>query len=166
WQVIVGSPNKPFATFEVSPLNVNVSFLGQAFTVPLMVAINIAVSLSLLAGGIIMLIYSINPTKPYAKKLLGFAYRKPLYALLIFVIGLISTLLLTKVVTGLDVPLVGSANAKANDSMIQSLLGGVSITNVLFTATLQWPFYLAILSAALCITARIYDKKLRPPQQQ
>ncbi len=162
WQVTVGSVDKPFANFNASPLNMNLSFLGQAFTFPLIIAINISVILSLLAGGIAILIYSINPTKSYAKRLLGFSYRKPLYAFLIFVIGLIATLMLIKFTTGLDVPLIGSVNAKATGSIIQSLLGDVSITNVLFTAGFQWPFYLAIVSVGLCIAARLYNKKFAP----
>jgi len=162
WQVAVGSVDKPFAYFGTSPLNMNISFLGQTFTFPLILAINISVILSLLAGGIAILIYSVNPAKPYAKRLLDFSYRKPLYALLIFVIGMIATLVLIKSVVGLDVPLIGSVNSKATGSMIQSLLGGVSITNVVFTAGFQWPFYLAVVSVGFCIAARLYNKKIVP----
>lgn len=158
----MGSTDKPFANFGASPLNMNLNFLGQAFTFPLIIAINISVIISLLAGGIAILIYSINPAKSYSKRLLGFSYRKPLYALIIFVVGLISTMLLIKFVTGLDVPLFGVVNAKADGSMIQSLLGDVSITNVLFTAGFQWPFYLAAVSAGLCVAARLYNKRVVP----
>jgi hypothetical protein len=160
WQVTVGNVDQPFANFAVSPLNFNVDFLGQAFTFPLILAINISVVLSLLAGAIAILIYSINPAKPYAQKLLSFSYRKPLYALLIFVVGLAVSILLVKFVAGLDVPLVGALNSKASGSVFQSFLGGISITNVLFTANFQWPFYLAIVSVSLCIVARFYHRKI------
>ena len=166
WQVTVGSVDKPLANFGSSPLNMNISFLGQTFTFPLIIAINISVILFLLAGAIAILIYSINPIKPYAKRLLGFSYKKPLYALLIFIFGLIATLLLTKFVSGFDVPLIGSVNSKVNGSMIQSLLGGVSITNVLFTAAFQWPFYLAFVAVGLCIAAKLYDKKVATPPSE
>ena len=56
WQVTVGSVGKPFVDFGASPLNMNVSFLGQTFTFPLIMAINISVIISLLAGGITILI--------------------------------------------------------------------------------------------------------------
>lgn len=160
WQVSVGSVDSPLANFQVSPMSNNFSFLGQTFTFPLIMAINISVIFSLLAGGIAILVYSINPKKSYANKLLTFSYRKPLYALLIFVIGLFITIVLTKFVTGLDVPMIGSANSAVDGSIIQSLLGDISISNVLFTAGFQWPFYLVIVSAILCITARYYDKRI------
>ena len=165
WQVTVGSVDNPFARFDVSPLSNNYNFLGQQFTSPLIIAMNISVIISLFAGAITMLIYSINPAKPYAKRLLSFSYRKPLYALLFFVVGLIIVTVITKFVTGLDVPLIGSLNSQADGSIIQSLLGGVSITNVLFTAGFQWPFYLAVVSVGLCLSARFYDKKVVPPNQ-
>ena len=160
WQVSVGSVDSPLANFQVSPMSNNFSFLGQTFTFPLIMAINISVIISLLAGGIAILVSSINPKKSYANKLLTFSYRKPLYALLIFVIGLFITIVLTKSVTGLDVPMIGSTNSAVDGSIIQSLLGDISISNVLFTAGFQWPFYLVIVSAILCITARYYDKRI------
>ena len=160
WNVVVGSVDKPLAQFNASPLSMNVTFLGQAFTFPLILAINLSVIVSLLAGGIAILIYSINPTKPYAKRLLSFSYRKPLYALIIFVIGLIVTNSLVKYFAGFDVPLIGAVNAATNGSIFQSLPGGVSITSVLFTSGFQWPFYLAMTSAGLCIAARLYNKKV------
>jgi hypothetical protein len=170
WQVSVGSVEKPFTEFGFSPMDFNFTFLGQSFTFPLVIAINMSVAISLLAGGVAILIYAMNPTKPYAAKLLGFSYRKPLYALLVFLIGLILMLLLTKMVTGLDVPLIGAVDSQTGDSMIQSLLGGVTITRVLLTAGFQWPFILAVASVTLCIGARLYDKRVsrfpdQPPVQ-
>lgn len=162
WQVSVGSVDSPLANFQVSPMSNNFSFLGQTFTFPLIMAINISVIISLIAGGIAILIYSINPQKSYANKLLSFSYRKPLYALLIFVIGLIVTIILTKSVTGLDVPLMGSTNSAVDGSIIQSLLGDISISNVLFTAGFQWPFLIVFVSALLCIMTRYYDSRILP----
>jgi hypothetical protein len=160
WRITVGSVNAPLADFGSSPMNMNVNFLGQAFTFPLVIAINLSVVLSLVAGAITILIYSINPTKPYAKRLLSFSYKKPLYAVIIFVIGLIAVVLLTKFAAGLDVPIIGAVNAQTNGAVFQSLLGGLSIKNVLLTAGFQWPFYLAIASAVLCVAARLYNKRL------
>jgi hypothetical protein len=160
WQVTVGSPNTSFSQFSVSPLNMNVNFMGQAFTVPLMIVINISVILALLTSAIAMLIYAVNPTKSYAKRLLGFSYRKPLYVLIIFIVGLVASILLIKSVVGLDVPFVGSLNVDTSGSFFQSVLGGITITNVWLTASFQYPFYLAIVAVALCIAARLYNKKV------
>ena len=160
WQITIGSVTSPLAVFGTSPMNMNVNFLGQAFTFPLVIAINLSVVLSLLAGAITILIYSVNPTKPYANRLLRFSYKKPLYAVIIFAVGLIAVVLLTKFVAGLDVPIIGTVNAQTNGAMFQSSLNGLSIKNVLLTAGFQWPFYLAVASAILCVAARLYNKRV------
>jgi hypothetical protein len=163
WQVTVGSSNTAFGKFSVSPLNMNVNFMGQAFTVPLMIVINVSVILALLASAIAMFVYAVNPTKSYAKRLLGFSYRKPLYALIIFIVGLVASILLIKNVVGLDIPFFGSLNVDTSGSFFQSMLGGIKIANLWLTASFQWPFYLAIVAVALCIAARLYNKKVVMP---
>ncbi len=69
-----------------------------------------------------MLLYSCIPTKSYAKDLLGFSYKKPLYVLIFFVLGLIVTVSIAGVFD-LSIPLMGTSNA----SLPSSLLMGASI---------------------------------------
>ena len=88
WQLAVGNPS--IATVNVSPLNLNLALLGNPITIPLVFALNLGAALSLAAGGIIMLIYSMKPDKSYSMKLLGFGYKKPLYAVIIFIAGLLA----------------------------------------------------------------------------
>ena len=74
WQFTVGKP--AFAQVNFSPVNLNFSILGNPITIPLIWAMNLACLLTLASGGIVLLIYSLMPSKPYAKRLLGFGYKK------------------------------------------------------------------------------------------
>ena len=154
WQLTVGDD---IVTANVSPLNTNFNFIGDLFTIPLIIALNIASIISLSAGGIVMLIYSVKPEKSYSKRLLGFAYKKPLYSVLLFVISLLLITILVKSLFSLDFPLSGSLTSTLPTDMTQ----GITLS-VLMTAGFQWPFILATVAAGFCIAARVYHKKISP----
>jgi hypothetical protein len=158
WQLRVG---EGLVTANASPLNINFDVLGTAFTIPLLWAINLASILTLLASSITMIIYSIFPAKSYSKQLLDFAYRKPLYLLLFFVIFLFASTLLVQVLLNFNVPLAGSTNSKLPIPLIQG-----TIISVLISTGFQWPFWLAIVSAGLCIAAKLYHKRVVSIQKQ
>ncbi len=146
---------------NVSPVNTNFNFLGTGFTVPLVSALNLASILTLFASGIVMLVYSVIPTRAYSKHLLGFAYKKPLFAVLSFVIVLFIITVIIQALFGFNVPLQGSTAVTLPESMTY----GVTVS-VLVIAGFQWPFWLAIVTAGLCIAARIYHKRVistKPP---
>ena len=155
WQLTVGDS---LIAANVSPLYTNFELIGNSFTIPLIWAINLASILYLTAGGIVMLIYSIKPTKSYSKRLLGFSYRKPLYFVVFFVIGLVALTLIIQTMFNLSVPLMGSNEIALPSNMTQ----GVNIS-VLVSAGFLWPFWLAVVSAGLCIAARLYHKRIVPP---
>ena len=140
---------------NVSPIYTDFNFVGNAFTVPLLLALNLASILTMAGGGIAILIYSIKPEKSYSKRLLGFGYSKPLFSVILFVVVLIALQQIVKMMVKLDVPIIGSATS----TLPQSATSGTIVT-VLMTAELQWPFYLAIVAATLCIAARFYHKKI------
>jgi hypothetical protein len=152
WQVTAG---EGLVKANVSPLNTSLNFLGTAFTIPLIWALNLASLFSLVASGIVMLVYSIIPTKTYSKHLLGFAYKKPLFALLFFVIVLFALTVIIQAVFGLNIPLIGSATATLPETMTYG-----ATVEVLISTGFQWPFWLAALAAGLCIAARFYHKRI------
>jgi hypothetical protein len=152
WQLTVGDD---LLKANASPVNTNFGFLGTSFMIPFIWALNIVSLLSLLACGIVMLLYSIIPTKPYSKQLLGFAYTKPLLTLIFFVAGLVSIVFLIQAVTGVNVPLMGSTT-----STLSSVLTQGATVSILLSAEFQWPFWLAVVAVALCIAARLYHKKV------
>jgi hypothetical protein len=156
WKFQVGK-DPALVEANVSPIYTDFNFIGNAFTIPLIWAINLASILYLTAGGIIMLVYSIKPTKLYSKRLLGFSYKKPLYFIIFFIIGLIALSFILKGMFNLDVPLSGSAQTTLPSNLIQ----GVSIS-VFMSAEFLWPFWLAVLTAGLCIGAKLYHRKLVP----
>jgi hypothetical protein len=156
WQITAG---EDLVKANVSPLNTNFNFLGTTFTVPLIWALTLASLLTLVASGIAMLVYSITPTKAYSKHLLGFAYKKPLFALLLFVIVLYAITVIIQTMFGLNVPLMGSATA----TLPQTMTYGATI-KVLISTGFQWPFWLAAIAAGLCIAARLYHKRIATAQ--
>ena len=154
WQFTVGNP--AIGAVNVSPVNLNLDLLGNSITIPIVYALNIASALSLAAGGIIMLIYSVKPDKSYSNKLLGFGYKKPLYAVIFFVIGLFSMGYLVQRFSGFAFPLIGAGTLTLPSSMAPD---GTSIS-VAVSAGFGWPFYFAIVVAGLCVAARLYHRKI------
>jgi len=154
WRFTVGHPT--IAQVNFSPVNFNIALFGSQITIPLIFAMNLSCILTLASGGIIMVIYSLKPNKPYSKRLLGFGYKQPLFAVIIFVVELFALTVVAKAFSGFAVPLIGSGVLQIPSSMIP---GKVSVSvNVL--AAFEWPFYFAIAVAGLCVTARVYHRKI------
>jgi hypothetical protein len=158
WQLRVG---EDLVKVNASPLNTNFNFVGNAFIIPLIFALNVASILSLLIGGVTILVYAFRPSKPYSARLLAFAYRKPVYAVGFFLLSLIAVVVLVKAAFRIDVPLIGTVKAELPPDMAS----GVSVS-ILMSAEFQWPFWLAIAAATLCIAARLYHKKVASPQRE
>ena len=103
-----------------------------------------------------MLIYSVRPDKSYSQKLLGFGYKKPLYALIIFVVGLVAMSFIVQRVSGFAFPLTGSSAMSLPEGMMAN---GANVS-VDVSAAFGWPFYFAIVVAGLCVAARVYHRKV------
>lgn len=151
WQLRVG---EGLLTANVSPLNTNFSVLGTAFAVPLVWAINLTSMFTFLMVGVVMVVYSVFPAKSYSKQLLDFAYKKPLYMLVMFVIVLFVFTLVAQVVVRFDVPFVGSVNSVLRVPFVQN-----TTASVVISAEFLWPFWLAVAAAVLCVAARVYHRR-------
>ena len=152
WSLVVGDN---LVEAKVSPVNTNFNFVGDSFTIPLIWALNIGSIISLAAGGVAMLFYSLKPAEPYSKRLLDFAYKKPLYSVVFFIIGLFATTFLVNSLFNFEVPLLGSITSVMPTDMTQ----GANVS-IVMTAEFIWPFWVALISAALCIAAKFYHKKI------
>jgi hypothetical protein len=152
WQLTVGDS---LIAANVSPIFTNFNLVGNSFTVPLLFAINLSCILLSLTAGIVMLVYSLRPMKPYAKTLLGFSYKTPLLFVIVFVIGLIVLAFVIQSLFSFNVPLLGTTRVNLPSDTTQ----GMNVS-ILLSAGFVWPFYLAIASAALCIAARLYHKRI------
>lgn len=155
WQFTIGNP-KPLAQVNFSPLNFNMDLLGTSITTPLIFALNLACFLTLLSGSIVMIIYSIKPNKSYSKKLLGFGWTKPLYAVILFVVEIVVLVVAANMIAGINLPISGATTMQPPSGI---LTGDVNLTVNVF-AYFQWPFYLSIAVAALSVAARIYHRKI------
>ncbi len=152
WQLTVGDD---LLTINASPVNMNLGFMDTSLTIPFIWALTLVGILSLLASAIAMLIYSIFPRKSYSMHLLGFGYKKPLYTVLFFVIGLVAATMICQAVLSFNIPLMGSTT----NTLPIPFASGITLT-VLLSAGFQWSFWLAIVAAGLCLAARIYHKKV------
>lgn len=156
WQLVVGDG---LMTTNVSPLNTNFDLFGNGVSVPLIVALNVASLISLSAGGILMLVYSVRPLSVHSSRLLGFSYKKPLYSVVFFLAGLMVTVAVVGSLFSISVPLLGSQTS----TLPAEYTEGVTL-RVLMSAGFQWPFLLAITAAGLCIGAKIYHQKVIEPK--
>ena len=154
WQLTIG---QDFVRINASPIYMNFGLFGSQFTIPLIWALNIITILTFTACGIIMLIYSLVPTKPYAKQLLGFSWKKPLYTVVGFVVVLV-VIVLVAGHFGLNIPLNGSATLTIPGSWTM----GVAVT-ALVSGSFQLSFYFAVVGAALCLAARLYHGHILQP---
>lgn len=161
WQLTIG---QDLIKINADPFNTNFGLLGTRFTIPLIWALNIASILTLVVAGTVMLIYSLVPTKPYAKQLLGFSWKKPFYSVISFAIGLVVIILIVGRF-GLNIPLMGSATMTLPESWTMGATVSASVSSAF-----QLPFYLAIAVAVLCLAARIYHRQFavstKPPNAQ
>jgi len=168
WQITVG---QTLATVSISPVSLSTIAMGYNVALPIITAIGWMFMVLLISAGIALIVYSIMPTKPYSKHLLGFAYKKPLGTFIGFVILM---LLLTNagtifgIIAGpnmagadLNIPWNGPKTLHLPSSMAQGILLGIAIS-----ASLEWTFWLAVIVAALCVAARLYHKKLDKPAEQ
>ena len=153
WQLTIG---QNLIKVDASPVNTNFGVFGGAqFTIPLIWALNLISILTFTACGLVMLVYSLNPTKSYSKQLLGFSYKKPIYVLISFVAGLVAIVIIAGFL-GMSIPLMGSTTLILPAHFISS---GLSIS-ALISGSFQLPFYLAIAAAALCIAARLFHSHI------
>jgi hypothetical protein len=161
WQITVG---ENLATIGLSPVKLSVIILGVSLTFPIIVAINIIFLLLFVAAGIALIIYSVIPTRPYSKHLLGFAYKKPLgiflsFLILVFLLINIGSIIsaIFKVGGGANLPLSGEKTIVMSASITQSASATISVS---ILTSLQWTFWLAMVTAVLCVATRIYHRRL------
>jgi hypothetical protein len=158
WQLIIGDN---LLKVNVSPVNTNFGLLGIQLIIPLIWALNLGSILTFLLSGIIMVIYGFIPMKSYSKDLLSFAYKKPLYAVIMCVAGLLIITFAIRAALGISVPLTGTGTVILPSSLTMGI--NVSVASL---SAFQWPFWLAIVAAGLCIAARVYHRKLFPTPKQ
>jgi len=154
WQLSIG---QELASINLSPLNFNMDIFGTNITIPLLWFINLAFILSFIACAVALLIYSIFPNRGYSENLLNFAYKRPLVAILFFLIFLFAGIALIGFILRFNIPIIGS-------TITTMTMGNMSI-KISITTGFTWVFWLAIAAAALCIAAKVYHRKMIMPKR-
>ena len=159
WQLRIGD----FGYANFSLLNTNFSFLGVTFLIPLLTAINVSCLLLLSISAVLMIAYSVNPTKEYSKQLLFWSYKNPLAILITFIGGIVALSQLVPFIANqyaqidFTLPIIGTSVIQVPSELLGEL-SGVQI-GIAVSGAFQWTFFLAIVAAVLCIATRIfYDK--------
>lgn len=151
WQLAIG---QELVYVNLSPLNFNVNLFGTTILIPLLWFINLAFLLSFIACAVALLIYSIIPKRGYSESLLNFAYKRPLVALIFFLIFLFAGAALIGMFLKFSIPIMGSTTTFMS-------MGEMTI-RLPITAGFTWTFWLAVAAAVLCIAAKIYHRRIVP----
>jgi hypothetical protein len=153
WRLTIGSG---LFNVDASPVATNFGLMGDQFNIPLIWALNLSSILAFTACGIVMLIYSVMPTKPYAIHLLGFSWKKPLYALVFFTVGLVAIVAIAGYF-GVTIPLMGTGTLTIPDSLTFGM--GLNF-NTVISGQFLLPFWFGLGAAILCVAARVYHTRL------
>jgi len=152
WQLTIA---EDLGQANISPLSYNLTILGSQIVIPLIFFLNLACQLSLAASAIAILIYSVIPDKSFSKHLLGFAYKKPLITLIIFLISIFAVTYSVQSILPITIPVTGASTITLEMSDITM--------EVPITTGFTWVFWLSIIAAILCVVARFYHKKIVSP---
>jgi hypothetical protein len=162
WQLTVGHT---LARIGISPVNLSTNIVGYDVAIPIIAAVGWMFMALLVSAGIALAVYSIMPSKPYSKRLLDFAYKKPLATLTAFLVllllltnlGAIAGMMLGSSISGaeLNIPWTGAKTLQLPSSMTHDVLNGIAVS-----AEFEWTFWLAVTVAGLCVVSRMYHSKL------
>lgn len=156
WTLAIGDD---LAKINISPLNMSFDILGTSFVPPLIWAVNLAAALAMAVGATVMLIYAIRPQKSYSKTLLSYSYQKPIWAVIMFVVVLFGVSFFIQTLYGISIPIAGSQKVQIPQSLTQNV-----VVNVSASAAFEWPFWLAIAVAGICVVARLYHRRVSKPE--
>ncbi|MFH0748847.1 MAG: hypothetical protein V1915_02860 [Candidatus Bathyarchaeota archaeon] len=159
WQLRIGD----LGYANISPLHTDFSLLGMTFLSPILTAVNISCLLVLSISAALMIVYSVNPTKTYAKQLLCWSYKKPLSILITFVVGIVGLSVLASYIASnyahidLTLPILGTSRVQVPSELFGGL-SGFQIS-VAVSGGFHWTFYLAIAATVLCVVSRLLHGK-------
>lgn len=159
WRVTFGGEA---VVLEISPFNVNVTAFDIPMTSPLVTFVCIAARITIIVAGALTILGSVFTQQWWSKKLIKFGSLKILWMVIaLVVVAIIAPIIVEK--------LAGQMAADANMQLSLPILSGSStVTAQVESSTISAPitmeltgfFFLAIVTAALGITTRIYHRKL------
>ena len=152
WQAEIGDD---MARANISPLDYNANLIGTSIGVPIIWFMNLACKLTFIACAVAFLIYSVATQKSYSKKLLNFAYKKPIIIFISFVVMLVVASYIVGSFIGRSVPLSGTSTLRIS-------VGEVT-ADIPISTGFTWVFWLSATTTVLALVAKIYDWKIIRP---
>lgn len=153
----------------LSPFDMSTSVLGQPLTFDLIWLFLAFEKITMLIAGAFMILASIYPTSWWSKRLFRFGMMKPFWAIVgLIVLVVAGAFLMNTFLPSLIANMTGTGGTSAADINIPYLLGTASSTIeisdfALITApislSLTLAFWVAVVTAALAIAARINHRK-------
>ncbi len=165
WRLRVGDGLAEIAT---SPFHISGSMMGKAISISSLVSyIVLATKITVLIAGVFMLLASLLPDRWWSRRLFKFGRMKVFWMVIGLVVMLVvAAAIANKVLPGflpagvqLSIPYVsGSTNVVVDMGDAQAIFP--------LSMGLGGAFIAAIVTAALCIAARIYNRRLVPPEEK
>jgi len=152
WTIRIG---EGLGEFRISPFDAGIELFGTAVEVPILFYLNLGAKITILLTAATLLLSSTNAVKKHSARMLDLSYKKPVYMTAsIVILGILSKFVLLST-SNIDIPFVGA-------SVLQLSSKGVNISVPIISA-FTIAFWLAVLSSALAMAAKVYHLKFIRP---
>ncbi|MGQ9552006.1 MAG: hypothetical protein ACUVUE_06215 [Candidatus Bathycorpusculaceae bacterium] len=151
WQLSIA---EGLGKVDVSPLDINAQFLGLDVEIPILWYLTLSGKLIMLTAIVALFACSICPENKYAKNLLSYGYKRPLIMVTVLVVILIILTALVGLILPIKVPFLGTETTTLT-------FEGAKVSVPIY-ASFTWVFWLAIITAALAVLARVYHRRIAP----
>jgi len=169
WHAAVG---KGAAELALSPFDYHMSFAGWSISSTLVGYFLLAAKLSVMVGGVLMVVASALPLRWWSKRVLKFGATTVLWMVISLLMALVAgAFFMNAVLPALLSGLIPAAGVSVqlnvpyiSGTAASEIAGGGASISAPITASLTWVFWVAIAVAALGIAARIYHRRFKPPK--
>jgi hypothetical protein len=168
WNLRIGTGAIDVAT---SPYDVRITALGQPMSSDLVTYTCLGVKISLVLAGIFLLLASLFVEKWWSKRLLKFGVMKVFW----MVIGLVVMLLIMSIVVNKVLPnyvselrgfSIPTISGSSTSTLTMGSGGTQTIISIPISMGLTGSFVFAIVAAVFGVLARIYHRRLVPPEEK
>ncbi len=172
WQATVGTGAMEVA---LSPFDYSISLLGQPISSTLVGYFLLAAKLSVIIGGLLMIVGSVGAKRWWGRRLVRFGAMKVFWMLIgLIVLLVLGAFLLNSILPGMLSGMAGGAGGVTmqinapyiiGSTMSTVQIGTMATITAPITASLTWVFWFAVVVAALGFAARIYHRRFTVPKK-
>ena len=152
----------------LSPFDMSITVLGQSISSDLVWLFLLAEKVAIIIAGVFMILSSLLPTSWWSARLLRFGVMKPLWAIVgLIILLLLGTFFMNNILPNFLSNMIGATGASVQMNVPYIMGTANSTIQVGSQATITAPiklsltpaFWVAMVTAALCIAARIYHRR-------